>query len=400
MQIDMHYYCTYFLARTAGLPPEIASSIANSSQFVDDNTGDGELEFSDGSTIHSVATAHHPSQVIANSDHDDQIRIWVPFHFYPGGEGGEGSEGSLTQMLICIKDGKLINEAIDDHLSLAGRSFSPYLMGVVAHVYADTFSHYGFSGVGSRRNLIAGDMTIVNEDRIKGSWNGSQEDDSGVDYITDKLKNFFNKTKERSVPNFFRLMPERGSLGHGSVATYPDRPYLHWRHNWGSDNPRTDAGRFKGENKTLDRNNPETFLEGTERLHEVFIRYRDELAKAGLDGWSNDNMPAPLEYGVLRGAIKEVLEDPGDKEYRSKCWENLAKSIFPAYGLEYDGDVAIPPYRGEEWNEAWARLKENENRCTRKDLKGLDVWQFHRAASVHRNYTLRQLLPEYNVVLS
>ena len=37
MQIDMHYYCTFAMARAAGLAPEDSRIIATAAQFVDDN---------------------------------------------------------------------------------------------------------------------------------------------------------------------------------------------------------------------------------------------------------------------------------------------------------------------------------------------------------------------------
>ena len=36
MQIDMHFYGTYALARAAGIKPDSAHTIAYASQFVDD----------------------------------------------------------------------------------------------------------------------------------------------------------------------------------------------------------------------------------------------------------------------------------------------------------------------------------------------------------------------------
>jgi hypothetical protein len=37
MQVDMHYYGTYAMARPAGLTPEASKTIATAAQFVDDN---------------------------------------------------------------------------------------------------------------------------------------------------------------------------------------------------------------------------------------------------------------------------------------------------------------------------------------------------------------------------
>ena len=51
MQIDMHYYGTYAMARAAGLNRETARTVATSSQFVDDNAARGHVTFRDGARI-------------------------------------------------------------------------------------------------------------------------------------------------------------------------------------------------------------------------------------------------------------------------------------------------------------------------------------------------------------
>ena len=59
MQLDMHYYGTYAMARAAGLQPEAAVIIATAAQFVDDNAEKGGVEFRDGGRLDYEATAHH-----------------------------------------------------------------------------------------------------------------------------------------------------------------------------------------------------------------------------------------------------------------------------------------------------------------------------------------------------
>ena len=59
MQLDMHYYGTYSMARAAGINPDTAQIIATSAQFVDDNVAKSEVTFRDGSRIDAEATAHH-----------------------------------------------------------------------------------------------------------------------------------------------------------------------------------------------------------------------------------------------------------------------------------------------------------------------------------------------------
>jgi len=92
MQLDMHYYGTYAMARAAGLRPAVCKTAATASQFVDDNAAKSHIEFQDGGRIDAQATAHHVADVIANRDPEDQRQIWVPFHFLPGNEGDSFSE--------------------------------------------------------------------------------------------------------------------------------------------------------------------------------------------------------------------------------------------------------------------------------------------------------------------
>ena len=148
MQKDMHYYGTYAMARAAGLAPKVCRTIATAAEFVDDNGDKETIEFPDGGRLDFVPTAHHAAD-IENIDRHDQRLVWVPFHFIPGNEGR-----SMSERLLCRKDSEIAREMIDHNLSLADKPFGLHLAGITAHVYADTFSHYGFSGVSSRWNRI------------------------------------------------------------------------------------------------------------------------------------------------------------------------------------------------------------------------------------------------------
>ena len=99
---------------------------------------------------------------VANIDAEDQRKVWVPFHFIPGNEGDE-----YTERLVCRKNSDIAQEMVDHHVDLPDKRFYLPLIGITAHVYADTFSHYGFSGVSSRKNRIDSDsLRIVNNDRL------------------------------------------------------------------------------------------------------------------------------------------------------------------------------------------------------------------------------------------
>lgn len=91
MQVDMHYYGTYAMARAAGLAPADCRVIATAAQFVDDNAGKDSISFKDGARVDVDATAHHALDV-ANLDPEDQRNVWIPFHFIPGNAGAEYTE--------------------------------------------------------------------------------------------------------------------------------------------------------------------------------------------------------------------------------------------------------------------------------------------------------------------
>ncbi|MYJ96092.1 MAG: hypothetical protein F4053_11065, partial [Proteobacteria bacterium] len=177
MQLDMHYYGTYALARAAGLAPEDCRIISTAAQFVDDNAGKDTVWFKDGARLDVDATAHHTYDMVANLDPEDQRQVWVPFHFLPGNQGQE-----YTERLICRKDSAIAREMVDHHVALSAKRYYVPLIGITAHVYADTFSHYGFSGVSSRKNRIEGDsLRIVNSERL---------DDDLQQHIDDQAKKF------------------------------------------------------------------------------------------------------------------------------------------------------------------------------------------------------------------
>jgi len=217
MQLDMHYYGTYAMARRAGLKPATCKTIATAAQFVDDNAAKSHIEFQDGGRIDAEATAHHVSDVIRNLDAEDQRQVWVPFHFLPGNQGK-----TFSQRLICREDSKIAKALVDHHLGYATHPADVCLIGVAAHIYADTFSHWGFSGVGSRYNK-------VDNDSFK--FHGGLDPDI-ADYIKKKEKEFFRRYGKGGgfIANIKSWLAETvsGALGHGAVATYPDRPYLKW----------------------------------------------------------------------------------------------------------------------------------------------------------------------------
>ena len=382
MQEDMHYYGTYAMARAAGIKSEAAYIIAYSAQFVDDNVAENALEFEDGSRIDCEATAHHVTNRKNLSD-PDQRRVWVPFHFFPGNSGT-----TYRERMKCRKNSELANMMIDYHLQFSNREFACQLMGIGAHVYADTFSHYGFSGISSRGNGIDQNTIIIDKDldpQIK-----NYIEDKAVSFFKDhvdscKLENsksrFLKNSKPRFSVNIMAWFAEKlsGALGHGSVATYPDRPYLKWKFRYDEDD-------CEAENCWSERDNPETFLEGCRSLHAVFKRF------AQANGGKHDAGDG-RDFPNIENSVKNVLATQDNKEGRINAWKNGAKN-GQLFG-DQNGE-SIPDYNDKIWNKEWQSFDKQEN-CDQA-IKS-EIWQFYRAAAIHRTYVLRDLLPNHGLVV-
>lgn len=360
MQLDMHYYGTYALARSAGLLPKICKIIATSSQFVDDNAASTHIEFEDGGRIDSQATAHHVSDIISNRNPEDQRQVWVPFHFLPGNEGD-----GFTERLTCVKNSELAKEMVNHHLKYASQKVGPFLMGVTAHIYADTFSHFGFSGVGSRRNKVDNDSI---------QFNGLDPDIK--DYITKKAEDFFRRFGRGGgfIANIKSWLAETisGALGHGAVATYPDRPYLKWS--------------FEYEYPVkvrVERDNPKDFMDGCSALHQMFTRFgKLNPEMSGGDG---------VLFSSIRKSVTEIISFQGKKEERVAKWRTAARN--GKLGINF----RIPDYDPEKW------MKEGSEMNSREDSKialGSNLYRFYQAASLHRQYLLRELLPEHKLIVA
>ena len=362
MQTDMHYYGTYALAKTAGLKPAVCRTIAIASQFVDDNAAKMHIEFQDGGRIDAQATAHHVSNIIANRDSKDQRQVWVPFHFLPGNEGD-----SFSERLLCIENSRVAQDMVNHHLGYAKQDVGVCLIGIAAHVYADTFSHFGFSGVGSRRNKVDNDSFEFDENL----------DPDIADYIKGKAKDFFQRYGKGGgfIANIKSWLAETvsGALGHGAVATYPDRPYLKWSFEY--EYPRK---------MRVERDNPKHFLNGCRALHAMFTQFAENNESLS-DG-------SGLEFSEIEKQVAAIINYQASKEDRIKKWRtevkqgNIGKNAFE-----------IPLYKPEVWMKQSADMNstENSNVALRSYL-----YRFYQAASIHRQFVLRELLPDRKLIVA
>ena len=373
MQVDMHFYGTYALARAAGIPRRDAETLAYAAQFVDDSNHQDSQMHPDGGLLYGIATAHTDVQCVKNYaknklhdkevEQDEQRRVWVPFHFLPGGAGEK-----LEERLLCVKDSAIAQKMITHHCNKViteKPAFGLELLGIAAHVYLDTFAHYGFSGIGSEYNKVKSE-TI----ECIGVENEKMER-----YLLDKKGKFIDKWGLRKCVSWV-AGESTGDLGHARVATYPDRPFLHWRVTF--EKARPDNGNVS------DRDNPCTYLEGCEKLHRHlsdFVRRRD----------NPDAAHQPFEQ--FKDKVEEILRFEGEQKDRIKKWRTaIAKSdLYPAE----DDEVGIL-YSHEEWEREKDAFHKKK---TSKEGTETHVYRFHQAAALHRYYVLKELLPAHGIAV-
>jgi len=351
MQYDMHYYGTYAMAAAAGIPAQDAEVIANAAQFVDDQDFERWAISKSGEGIFGIATAHHPIdagiRVSERAENKDDSRaVWVPFHFLPGNEGK-----SFEEKLIARKDSVVANAMLDYYLKpetiAAHQSHALHLVGIAAHVYADTFSHYGFSGISSDRNLIKTDSL--------------QPDPSHSEGILQHLKEQADKFKA-----IFAAAPK---LGHGAVLTYPDRPYLKWSFEYQNGEPSA-------------RTNSETFIEACEALHRRFLQFANVYYEKGAQ--------APISWQSIQDTVSTIIKKEGAGDERVGFWMN-AMSSGALQGVR-------PPrqYRAEEWSD---EIKVFESGADGRKFITSNPYKFFTAADYHRSYVLKRLLPSVGLMV-
>lgn len=368
MQIDFHYYATYCLARSAGIKKKAAQTIAHTAQYVDDSTARIIDDHHDGSRVVAVATAHHTMDFRRNLDHDDQRYVWVPFHFLPGGKGKK-----FTEKMVCQKNSKIAQEMVEHNLNQLDLPYFLELAGITAHVYADTFSHYGFSGISSRRN------------RVDGSTIKIEQSSKMIDQVLEgKLASFFKKYGNqggllKNIRSIISSAGEIGSgaLGHGAVSVYPDQPFLEWSFEY--EHTKMTTG------KRAYHNNPKTFLEACHNMHDMFSLLSHLHHKTILDA------KAAKPFSEIVDTLKEILAVEEDKHGRIKAWKKAAKA-----GKLYNKKETIPEYDPH----VWEKQRDSFTNLTKpKKVVRFEVYKFYQAASFHKHYVLRELLPKYGIVV-
>ena len=285
---------------------------------------------------------------------------------------------TYTERLKCRINSRIVQELREHHLQFSDRAFSLELLGITAHVYADTFSHDGFSGVSSRGKKVDGLSFRFYED-IKDSITNL---DPGMhDYIIRKKNRFFDKYGPYGglLGNITAQFAETasGALRHGAVATFPDRPYLGF----------------------LIMKDPTPILTADTAVLEIILKHICKAVEHCMKcleasciekkKWS----VVVTAVVLIQSNLMKILQVQADCSERIEAWKDAANaSLIFGHGGE-----TIPEYDKCERNNQWDELRNGNDFTDALDLK---VWRFYQAASLHRIYVLRDLLPKHNLIVN
>jgi hypothetical protein len=262
MEISSHYYALIAMCRAVGLNKETSQQIAHASQFVDDavvnlmtikteNLDNIQHKVIQGKkSFFNMATCHSYF-VIKTFNYSSMVNNTSAFHFVPSCHGD-----TFVRKLRCSRRNSPIIDKIMDE---AVKEKDTIKLGMVLHIYADNFSHQGFSGILSKVNDIK-DL------RHKGKF--MLDIKKSIFWLIDRLK------LSKLVKFVDNLLP---AYGHAQAFTLPDIPYMEWSYKYdSSDSFEGNMEDSKVDNRTRYRDAFKMIRSYLEKFLNNFPEYRDE----------------------------------------------------------------------------------------------------------------------------
>lgn len=139
MNIEFHYYAVHALALEAGFDEHAAFLMAQSSQEVDDSTTALTFDAPRGRVDIAV------TQNYLFWNNSVKRDIYLPFHFIPGDPdkaAAARADGHRNPYTVTPN-----SDNVKELLVSSFRDKDPYLMGIAAHAFADSWAHQNFCGL-------------------------------------------------------------------------------------------------------------------------------------------------------------------------------------------------------------------------------------------------------------
>lgn len=320
MNINFHYFAVKTLAMAAGFEDTHAQQLAKYSQFVDDYNApllmscsnipkeiitSGELDLyvrGLSGNFQPVSTGFSsPFEYATLIVRREQRFILSPFHFAPYDKTGAGLADNRVILLTCGDNSlmdRLIHREISDFNSSSNQSIHLMRIGMLLHIFADSYAHQGFTGF----------LSGVNRVNITGVKNNLTGKDCTVQ-ARDGIRRIFN-TAMSNIP----------AIGHVQAGHNPDLSHVSFRY--------TDES-----GKGHSRDNTEAFLEAARN---IFMYFRICIGGNSdiVDDWGT--IAPKLRQGLL-------VEMP-----RRNVMSSLAahwRQIFPGIDYHYDSNEIRRSFR-------------------------------------------------------
>lgn len=276
MQIDFHLGVTYILARMSGFSPFEANTIASSSQYVDDAVNSGTILFQNHSAYEFRASAHKMLDY-RNFEELANHHVWIPFHFIPGNEVRHTSLDPLAQKLVCRPNSPVAQDIVKSAVTNFNKAFGYHLLGVTTHAFVDTWAHQGFAGINHRLN------------KVSEIYDGEGAlDESMMNY----RKKYYRRNPFRKFYDWIRskFVGEYSPIGHGTVLSYPDLPYLRWSYqDWNG--------------QIIQRNNPADYMQAVQHVLDFYQQVRQ-----------THGLPLVKIFDQDLKKVRELIETIDDEE--------------------------------------------------------------------------------------
>lgn len=346
MQADFHFYAAYALARAAGFAEDAAHTVAYASQHTDDAKYEHALEFTNGGRFQQVLTAHRflDPNVVSKAV---CYRIWLPFHFLPGGAGVDFYDRMATQANSVVAQ-----SLIDCLLDSEPKPYLLHRLGITLHVLADTWSHQRFIGLMHPHN----DVKRLKVDGM---------DAAGV-------KSWMNEIKTL-IPIY--LAP---FLGHGQAGILPDEPHRIWHY-------------VDHAGQRIQVSNPQRTLDAAQACYALlakFLKMRPQLASSPPQPWPS-----------LAGSYRVLFEIDDDLDGRIGKWkEAIGRGLM---GFKAGPSDERVDYRDRDWflKAVQVTLTDGKEQYERLEGFATSHWKyFHDAAAYHRFCVLHEILPAHGMI--
>jgi hypothetical protein len=314
VEITSHYYAMLAFARVLGYNKQAAETIAYVSQYVDDALADfitvkqisKDIEFdviNNQNVLSDMATCQDYARV-KTLTFTSMIRNTAAFHYVPKCKGS-----TFAKKMRCGENSPVIREIMEKSF----KEDNLVKFGMLLHIYADTYSHQGFSGIFSEVNDIS---NVVLYNRLYIGW---------IEKIIIAVRKLFKPTFERLFDYFIPV------YGHSQALIIPDETYVEWSYQYDSGGW---VGGMTGHSGRI--KNSERYILAFENVCTYLKRYLKTYKKYAEEPKDN----------LLKECFR-ILVLPASRKNKIRMWQEF----YVQSGLYEKNDRAMS-YDAERWMKA------------------------------------------------